>query len=65
MFLSRRRKTQSLTTGFAVPLESERPKSLADMTVKELKELCKTRGLKGYSNKSEAELIEMLLGGEA
>ena len=70
MLLSRRRRkvveqSTTSTTGFAVPLGSEQPKSLAEMTVKELKELCKSRGIKGYSNKSESELIEMLMpGGE-
>lgn len=71
MLLSRRRRkvveqsATTSTTGFAVPLGSEQPKSLAEMTVKQLKELCKSRGIKGYSNKSESELIEMLMpGGE-
>ena len=35
-----------------------------EMSVKELRDLCKERGIKGYSNKSEEELIEMLSGGE-
>lgn len=69
MMLRRYHKKQTKelpeTKGFAIPIESVKPRSIVELTVKELKELCKERGLKGYSNKSEAELIEMLQGGEA
>ena len=44
--------------------KEEPKKELKEYTVKELKAMCKERGLKGYSRKSEAELIEMLQGGE-
>lgn len=47
--------------GFGVPINSVNPKSLAEMSTKELKELAKEKGLTGYSRKSEEELIEMLL----
>lgn len=45
-------------------IDSMQPESLAKYTVRELRELCKARGLKGYSNKSEEELLAMLMEGE-
>lgn len=36
---------------------------LNKQTLKDLKELAKTRGLKGYSTKRKPELVEMLLAG--
>lgn len=50
------------TRGYGVPINQKQPRSLVEYTVKELRELCKERGLKGYSSKSEVELVEMLLG---
>lgn len=44
-------------------LKQETSPNLEKLTVKELRDLCKERGIKGYSNKSEEELIEMLSGG--
>ena len=39
-------------------------KKLSDYTVKELKAMCKEKGLSGYSNLKEKELIELLEGVE-
>lgn len=50
--------------GFDVPIETNSSKSLEEYTVKELREMCKERGLKGYSKMSEVELIELLEGAE-
>ena len=36
------------------------PDDLKDLTVKQLKQLCKDRGLIGYSRLKEAELITLL-----
>lgn len=44
-------------------LPKQENKPLTELTIKELRDLCKERGIKGYSNKSENELIEMLTGG--
>ena len=52
------------TRGYGVPIGTVFPRSLVEYTVPELKAMCKERGLTGYSKKSEAELIQMLLGGE-
>lgn len=60
MLLRRYHSSKSITRGYAVPLDSVKFTSIAEMTLKELKSLCKERGLKNYSNKSEADLIEML-----
>ena len=53
------------------PLHMKRCKKVEEVkedmtkyTVKELKKMCKERGITGYSRKKEAELIEMLQGGE-
>lgn len=35
---------------------------LSDYTVKELKEICKEKGITGYSRMKEAELIEVIEG---
>lgn len=40
----------------------EEVKNLKDYTVKELKVMCKKRGLKGYSRLNENKLIELLEG---
>jgi len=43
--------------------EVEEVKGLAEkFTVKELKEKCKERGISGYSDKNQSELVEMLEG---
>ena len=65
MMLRRYHKKQSdlpLTKGFDVPIATNSSKSLEEYTLKELREMCKERGLKGYSKMSEAELIELLEG---
>lgn len=49
------------TTTVAVPL-TERDR-LNKQTLKDLKELAKTRGIRGYSQKRKPELVEMLLVG--
>jgi hypothetical protein len=38
------------------------PENLKDLSVKKLKKLCKHRGLTGYSNLNEADLIALLEG---
>lgn len=43
-------------------MENE-PENLDQMTLKQLRDLAKTKGLKGYSTKGKPELIK-LLGGE-
>lgn len=58
------RRYHKKSHGFGVPIETVHPRSLNVYTVKELREMCKRKGLKGYSNKTEAELIEMLRGGD-
>ena len=40
----------------------EIPEDLTELTVKQLKQLCKDRGLSGYSRLKEAELIALLKG---
>lgn len=50
----------SSTEDYSVPVNTDYPSSSVGYTVKELREMCKDRGLTGYSKKSEAELIEML-----
>lgn len=65
MLLRRYHKVQQPETkGYEVSIDSQQPKTLVEYTVKELRELCKERGLKGYSNKSEEELLAMLMDGE-
>lgn len=49
------------TQGFGVSIEYQHPKSLVELTVKELKEMAKSMGLKGYSNKNESEIVEMIM----
>ncbi len=44
-----------------VPL-TERDR-LTKQTLKDLKDLAKTRGIRGYSQKRKAELVEMILAG--
>lgn len=44
------------------PAASGESKSLADMSVKELKAEAKARGLKGYSKLKQAELVALLEG---
>lgn len=53
--------TPANTTIVAVPL-TERDR-LTKQTLKDLKELAKTRGIRGYSQKRKPELVEMLLAG--
>ncbi|MEK4628104.1 Rho termination factor N-terminal domain-containing protein [Solibacillus sp. FSL R7-0682] len=48
------------TIGFAVPINSLQPRSIVEFSTKELKEMCKKLGIKGYSNKTEIELIELI-----
>ena len=55
--------TTITTTAVAVPL-TERDR-LTKQTLKDLKDLAKTRGIRGYSQKRKADLVEMLLGGVA
>ena len=45
-------------------LDDNRKKSLADMKVAELKDLCKEKGLEGYDNLKKEELIILLKGAE-
>lgn len=42
------------------PAASLPDKSLKDLTVVELKDLCKERGIKGFAHKTKARLLEML-----
>ncbi|MEK4700369.1 Rho termination factor N-terminal domain-containing protein [Solibacillus sp. FSL R7-0668] len=63
MLLRRYHNRKPTTRGYGVPIDSPKFTSIAEMSVKELKELCKERGLKGYSRMNEADLIELLLGG--
>ena len=44
--------------------ETEVKQDMTKYTVKELKQMCKDKGLTGYSRKKEAELIEMLQGSD-
>lgn len=62
MMLRRYHKRKSLTRGYGIQINSPKLTSIAEMSVKELKELCKERGLKGYSKMNEAELIALLSG---
>jgi len=45
-----------------VALGFQIPENLIDLSVKKLKKLCKHRGLTGYSNMREAELVALLEG---
>lgn len=56
----RREQAAKRTIGFAVPIDSVQPRSIVELSTKELKELCKKLGIKGYSNKSDAELIDLI-----
>lgn len=62
MLLRRYHNRKPPTRGFGIPINSPKLTSIAEMSVKELKELCKERGLKGYSKLNEAELIALLRG---
>lgn len=42
------------------PAASSSDKSLKDLTVVELKDLCKERGIKGFAHKSKARLLAMI-----
>lgn len=42
------------------PIEEEQLSAADRLTVKELKQMCKDKGLTGYSKLKEAELIEVL-----
>lgn len=65
MLLRRYHKVQQPKGGDnEVSIDLQQSKPLVECTLKELRELCKARGLKGYSNKSEEELIAMLMDGE-
>ncbi|RXF11068.1 hypothetical protein EG878_14525 [Enterococcus faecalis] len=44
-------------------MDKKEPENLDQMTLKQLRDLAKTKGLKGYSTKGKPELIK-LLGGE-
>lgn len=48
------------TIGFAVPIDSAQPRSIVELSTKELKEMCKKLGIKGYSNKKDVELIDLI-----
>ena len=43
-------------------LGQEDKKKLLDLTIEELKVMCKSRGLKGYSKLNELELVKLLEG---
>ncbi len=45
-------------------LDDNREKSLTDMKVAELKDLCKEKGLDGYDNLKKEDLIMLLKGAE-
>lgn len=62
--LAKQESLSSHARGFGVPIDTVHYRSLVEYTVSELKAICKERGLTGYSKKNEAELIQMLLGGE-
>ena len=62
MMLRRYHKKQPALSSIGAQIETDPLKSLEEYTLKELRDMCKERGLKGYSKMSEAELIALLEG---